>query len=39
MSSSLLTTNLPLFPRLLQLPVALRVDLLLPPASMSFGVM
>jgi len=30
-SSSLLATNLPLFPGRLQLPVALRVDLLLPP--------
>ena len=30
-SGSLPATNLPLLPRLLQLPVALRVDLLLPP--------
>src|SRR5215471_18423141 len=30
-SSGLLATNLPLFPGRLQLPVALRVDLLLPP--------
>jgi hypothetical protein len=37
----LLATNLSLLPRRLQLPVALRVDLLLRPASMSmsFGVM
>jgi len=32
-SSGLLATNLPLFPGRLQLPVALRVDLLLPPGE------
>src|ERR1051326_6370960 len=32
-SSSLLATKLPLFPGRLQLPVALRVDLLLPPCQ------
>ena len=32
-SSGLPTTNLPLLPRRLQLPVALRVDLLLPPSQ------
>src|SRR6266700_2828785 len=33
MSSNLLATNLPLLPRRFQLPVALRVDLLLPPSQ------
>jgi hypothetical protein len=32
-------TNLPLLPGRLQLPVSRRLDLLLTPASMSFGVM
>jgi hypothetical protein len=32
-SSGLLATNLPLLPRLLQLPVALRMDFLLPPSE------
>src|SRR6476619_1259282 len=37
--SGFVATNPPLSPCLLQLPVALRVDLLLPPRHMSFGVM
>ena len=36
--SGLFATNLTLFPGRLQLPVALRMDVLLPPANMSFGV-
>jgi len=39
MSSGLLATNLPLLAGRLQFPVALRVDVPLPPANMSFGVM
>src|SRR5215472_6266332 len=35
-SSGLLAANLPLLPRRLQLPVALRVDVLLPPAQHVF---
>ena len=38
-SSGLLATNLPLLPGSLQLPVSLRVDLLLPSRQLSFGVM
>jgi hypothetical protein len=39
LSCSMLAAVLPHFPGLLQRPVALRVNLLLPPANMSFGVM
>jgi hypothetical protein len=38
-SRGLLATRLPLFSSLLQLPIPLGMDLLLMPASMSFGVM